>query len=129
MREEIEFRAWNKEKKIMVYENEDSSDDYWDGVCMSDVDMVNTRLNNNKYVWLQFTGLKDKNKIKIYRGDIIKINSCKYVVEFEDYKWIYKKPFGFMCCAHYDIEFGDKKYSVEVIGNIYKNPELLKEED
>lgn len=70
MNREIEFRAWNKEKKIMVYDDEDNSRCYWDGCYDNEVGMINTILNSRltaeTYVFMQFTGLYDKKKTPIY---------------------------------------------------------------
>lgn len=76
----------------------------------------------------QYTGLHDKNGTEIYEGDILQILGGFYEQGF--YEWneivcikdyIYD-GFNLMMTIN---QIGDK--SVEVIGNIYDNPELLGE--
>lgn len=80
----------------------------------------------------QFTGLKDKNGTKIYEGDIVKIDNGFHKIETGQVEWI-------NCQANYLITwteigckcsetFGNNEFTkdhFEVIGNIYKNSELL----
>jgi len=105
-------------------------------------------LHETKYIIQQYTGLKDKNGKGVYEGDIVKINRC-YIRPFVnekqqiDYKFIddgevevgqvlwgwntQKYLVSYEHIRHDDIEDFDKpSHRVEVIGNIFENPELLK---
>lgn len=71
---------------------------------------------------MQYTGLKDKNGKEIYEGDIIAFPTYKTVIEWSDKHAAYK-PWCEYMEGHDNIEEGEP---IEVIGNIYENPELLK---
>lgn len=127
---ETKFRAWNKLKKIMVYEDEDNSSVYLDGWCASDVQVLNQTLNSkfvkDIYEFMQYTGLKDKNGKEIYEGDIVKFKM--YDGEYENYKIVFRNA-EFEAINEDDTNFiSTDIWNVygEVIGNIYDNPELLK---
>ena len=74
---------------------------------------------------LQYTGLKDKNGIEIYEGDIIEydFNKFNYRIEFLNAEFIARRFYENIENL-YPGEF-DYGKECKVIGNIYENPELL----
>ena len=72
----------------------------------------------------QYTGLKDKNGTMIFEGDIVKTveGPFKVVCEHGAF-WLYDELL--LSNDHLDFLGTYKTEAIEVIGNIYDNPELL----
>ena len=104
---ELKFRAWDKTDKEMVLN--------------PDVNTNGQKSFNNliysiqkRFVFMQYTGLKDKNGKEIYEGDILNSGDGvnREVISLE---------FVFHLVGE-NVWYGEES---EIIGNIYENPELI----
>ena len=125
-----EFRAWTEEGKVMYY----GVYPFRDGALLLSYDKIAfDEVPASDFILMQSTGLKDKNGKEIFEGDVVKYEVGRNTVTEEV---AYDKNFaGFgVRDADTDIIFTFLQLadvvdliSLEVVGNIYENPELLGE--
>jgi uncharacterized phage protein (TIGR01671 family) len=122
---EIKFRSWHSTEHFMVSH---------EGLALSFSYRV---LSSPHYIFMQYTGLKDKNGKEIYEGDILSTSNNDPEYDLWD-----AKDFGAVAVYWDGIGWNSKPWSfdldddnesiyaikfISIIGNIYENPELLKE--
>ena len=138
---DIKFRAWDKQNRVMCQASSKRMSPINTTTSLSSV------AESNGYDLMQYTGLKDKNGVEVYEGDIVIMHTewaGSYYGEDEGGEHENKGVVAIVpskgvminrCMKRNIIEWdeGWKKtwavnvrgYRSEVIGNIYENPELL----
>jgi hypothetical protein len=119
---EIKFRLWDKVTHRMYSPSNVAKLVIAGGIANW------SELGTTTVELLQYTGLKDKNGKEIYEGDIVKLFCCKeyYIAE------IFWDRCSFLIRGehwdkHTQLSSFETGSECEIIGNIYENPELLKE--
>jgi uncharacterized phage protein (TIGR01671 family) len=133
-----DLRVWHKSAATMIYsrpiewsiENSEGTHHYYCPASFNLGELSNFKvvghdedgdLVEDELIEMRRTGLKDKNGVEIYEGDIVRLDEdvCPVYWDVED--------------ARFALDFGTSVdgftniagYHVEVIGNIYEHPHLL----
>ncbi|NJP37178.1 YopX family protein [Alkalicoccus luteus] len=107
---EIKFRAWDKDLKKWLG---------WETVSQC---AIGEFVDDVRFELVQYTGLKDKNGVEIYGGDIFRDNSINQIYKVIWFKEGFRVEVDGMILS-FDETLTDGK--CEVIGNVWENPELL----
>lgn len=138
MQDRVNYRFWDTKERVMLD---------WDCICQTAFNCTRKEGNEiqryglmyfvfttpQRFIPLQCTGLRDKNGKLIFEGDIVhksgsKFNGEKIISEIEwcetSAHFVYSDYIGIGGSHEFRTGTAGK---MEVLGNIYENPELIKE--
>ena len=133
---EIKFRAWDKNREEMINEPEFINLEGRDFVIFIEHEAIweKNDYEGAEFEIMQYTGLKGKNGVEIYEGDIVAniprfceipchgLHDSAEIVKMKEIEG--SDDMGIDCIGYPLYWTG-----YEIIGNIYENPELLKSLD
>lgn len=122
------FRAWTEEGEEMYYDVYPFKNDT---LLLSYDEIAFDEVPASEFILMQSTGLFDMYDKEIFEGDIVKLSNCdddeyvtpvvwdkNYACFSVSFSGKYPMPFDYL------EEFYTELKDIEVVGNIYENPEL-----
>ncbi|SBO18621.1 YopX family protein [Carnobacterium divergens] len=123
---EIKFRAWDKITKKMYKVSSIHLEDEYVDLFEKNIYEEEFKRKFSEIVLMQYTGLKDKNGVEIYEGDIVNCTSgCPHEIVFlEEYAGTYigGMPAWYLSGLNSGYSWTGEE---EITGNKFDNPELL----
>lgn len=105
MKREIKFRVWLGTINKMTYSH-----------TLDEISYIVSEWEDSD-IPLQYTGIKDKNGVEIYEGDIYRLR--------DDPEEVYPLTEGLLEFGYFFHDYIIHEDDIEVIGNVYENIELL----
>jgi uncharacterized phage protein (TIGR01671 family) len=130
---EFKFKVWDKKNKIMwTHDKPTGPGTYWHVGAENYVDVTDNNVcrDSEDFILLQFTGLKTRDGIEVWEGDVITCRDGTFEIQYEESfaKFIMVNGEDRILSADNFFIRGQEAdtcmRSIEVIGNIYENPEL-----
>ena len=110
---EIKFRAWNRDTKEMIY------------------DLGYNKDAPKQFIWMQYTGMKDQEGIRIYEDDIIEFYNADEVNPITKPPSLVLGVVVFRSGAFY-VRYNKRKFRLlwtigepEILGNIHQDEKVF----
>ena len=121
LKEKMIYLDQHEELKLVFY-----SDGTW--VVVDESGTIVTSNGGHGGKLMMGIDFKDKNGKEIYRGDIVRDKKDKWIIQYNDVEACYDVVLigEIQCWKHLSDLLEENRGKIEVIGNIYENPELLR---